>query len=385
MKYDIRTARLRSTVLCRYLSKLILSSTLVETDKVPLMGVDKWFRIYYNPKVLDDWDMDTSAWVLVHECLHVFLRHHQRCMVHVGEKPEGWQLALWNVAGDLSINQTIRGAGGNLPEGSMDIKQFGFTPGESTEQYYNRLVEMKNNGQLSTKACARCMPGGEGDHGSGAGGHTREWEHGAPPSSSGDKDDPGDTPSGMEEYELGRLNRTVAHDIVEASRKAGHVPGDLAREARMVLKPKFDPRKAIMSEVKYSMNCVKGFGCTTWKMPNRRTPPRGLRLPANIRPVPRPLIIIDTSGSMGERDLSLALGVVRDVVKALPSQDGVRVVTGDTHAAAATRAFGDGHVSLVGGGGTDMGAIMVESARQYPQADVIIVVTDGYTPWPGAP
>jgi len=51
----------------------------------------------------------------------------------------------------------------------------------------------------------------------------------------------------------------------------------------------------------------------------------------------------------------------------------------------AQRVFRPEQVQLVGGGGTDMGA-MIQEAMELPRPpDVILVATDGYTPWPEHP
>jgi predicted metal-dependent peptidase len=110
-----------------------------------------------------------------------------------------------------------------------------------------------------------------------------------------------------------------------------------------------------------------------------------MRIPANVAPIPKPLIIMDTSGSMDEKDLALCRGVLQSVLKSLPCQDGVRVVTGDTQLQNCQKVFSVSSVSLVGGGGTDMGGIMHEAVEKYPEADTVIVVTDGITGWPSSP
>ena len=47
--------------------------------------------------------------------------------------------------------------------------------------------------------------------------------------------------------------------------------------------------------------------------------------------------------------------------------------------------FSPKNVELAGGGGTDMRVLIVAAAEQKPKPDLIVVCTDGYTPWPAAP
>ena len=49
------------------------------------------------------------------------------------------------------------------------------------------------------------------------------------------------------------------------------------------------------------------------------------------------------------------------------------------------RVVSSSRVVLEGGGGTDMGAGLVAATNLRPRPEVVVVLTDGHTPWPDAP
>ena len=63
-------------------------------------------------------------------------------------------------------------------------------------------------------------------------------------------------------------------------------------------------------------------------------------LPAHVKPIPRVTVIVDTSGSMEQSDLALALGVIGNALRSLPDPRGLRVLAGDTAVACARTCFG---------------------------------------------
>jgi predicted metal-dependent peptidase len=94
-------------------------------------------------------------------------------------------------------------------------------------------------------------------------------------------------------------------------------------------------------------------------------------------------VIIDTSGSVSDAELgsailevgaiALSVGSRRDLVTVLPCDAAAQV------AYPLCRAEG---ISLVGGGGTDLRTGFAKALQASPRPDVIVVLTDGQTPWP---
>jgi predicted metal-dependent peptidase len=48
------------------------------------VGVDKFWRIYYDPEIVDAWPIKTRMGVLVHELCHVLRRHSRRAEMRGG-------------------------------------------------------------------------------------------------------------------------------------------------------------------------------------------------------------------------------------------------------------------------------------------------------------
>ena len=97
-------------------------------------------------------------------------------------------------------------------------------------------------------------------------------------------------------------------------------------------------------------------------------------------------IVVDTSGSMGQEDLDAALSEVDGVLRSTGvSRHQVRVLSCDAASSAPVRVRSVRDIRLTGGGGTDMRVGIAAAARTRPAPHVIIVLTDGDTPWPARP
>jgi predicted metal-dependent peptidase len=95
-------------------------------------------------------------------------------------------------------------------------------------------------------------------------------------------------------------------------------------------------------------------------------------------------VVCDTSGSMTEDLLAASLAEVEGLLKALGHARRMRVLACDTAVGPARRVTSARQVELVGGGGTDMGAGIAAASALRPKPAIIVVLTDGFTPWPDA-
>jgi predicted metal-dependent peptidase len=94
-------------------------------------------------------------------------------------------------------------------------------------------------------------------------------------------------------------------------------------------------------------------------------------------------VVVDTSGSVADRQLGAALSEVAGISRAV-GVHGSRISVYSCDAAVHTvqRICRTQEISLVGGGGTDLRHGIGRAAAASPSPDVVVVLTDGQTPWP---
>jgi predicted metal-dependent peptidase len=99
--------------------------------------------------------------------------------------------------------------------------------------------------------------------------------------------------------------------------------------------------------------------------------------------VPGVAIVVDTSGSVDDGLLAQTLGEVDGILTSSAVPEGsVTVLAVDAGVQAVTRVRSARDVAIGGGGGTDMGVGIEAALALKPRPDVVIVLTDRYTPWP---
>jgi predicted metal-dependent peptidase len=184
------------------------------------------------------------------------------------------------------------------------------------------------------------------------------------------------------------IRRRVAQAVNDyaANRTRGHLSAGWRRWADQTLAgPTVPWRRVLASAVRRAIAHAAGCHDYAYSRPGRRRVPR-IVTPALRRPLVTVSVVVDTSGSMGQSDLNAALAEVKGVITAAGvGTQRLTVLACDASVGAATRVRRIEEVQLVGGGGTDMRVGIAAAEAGRPRPDVIVVFTDGYTPWPDRP
>lgn len=353
-------ARLHAAKVRPYLATALFALHAVESRSIPTMAVDRHWRCYVSPYFVERTPVEELAGVWVHEVSHLLRDHHgrsDRVARERGLTGPGERLRM-NIAADFEINDDVFGDGLVAPEGAVRPNSLGLPEGQLMEDYL-RLFSL---GPL-TRDLAWL------DCGSGADGLEREWELGP------------DGAHGLSAQERDAVRFRVAQGI---NGRPGSAPRAWQRWAEEAFHPPQAWRELLGAAVR---TAAAGSGAGedyTYGRPSRRsTGLPGVVLPSLRRRPPRVAVVIDTSGSVSDAELgsallevtaiSRAVGGRRDLVTVLPCDAAARV------AHPLCRAEG---IPLVGGGGTDLRTGFARALRARPRPDVIVVLTDGQTPWP---
>jgi hypothetical protein len=260
----------------------------------------------------------------------------------------------WNLATDAAINDDLYRVGVPLPGGGVTPAGLGLPENGTEEIYYAALPE---------------QPGDGGGCGSGAGDPAPGWELPA---------HDGDAPA-VSDARIAVVRHQTAEAITHAAGR-GDIPAGLARWADAYLTTPPLPWRSILARaVRRSLALTRGAITYTYTRPGRRRLP-GIVTPALRAPRARVAVVVDTSASMSGDDLATALREVTGVASAVGA--GIDVITCDAAAGRVQSVRRGGEVSLTGGGGTDMRVGIDAALATREGADVVVVLTDGFTPWP---
>lgn len=367
---NIRTARMKVMVHHPFFAHILMRLTERVRRDIWLMATDGK-HLSINPEACEVLPMDQLQTVLCHEVAHVCFNHVPIMIQHRLHVP------TWNKATDYAINLMLVECGLTMYDNGLYDTQW---QGMSAIQIYDRLIAQ--GGEPNDPE-----PGdGEGDgqgQGDGQGPPCDGPGRGRPrPANSNDPGRDLQRPAyGNDPAEAARQAQEVRQMVAQAAnmaRMAGKMPGALDRMVANVLDPVV-PWPAVLRD--YMTRTAQDD--ESWSRRNRRI--AHVVLPARHSTRMGPVIMIgDTSGSITNDELTRMATEVAAIAEQL-NPESIRLVWADTEVAG-EQVFEPGDPIVckpTGGGGTDMRVPLTYVAQYDPQ--VVILATDGYTPWPSAP
>jgi predicted metal-dependent peptidase len=355
--HKLAVARLWAVHRHPYLAAVLFAIQPVARAGLGGAAVDESWRLYVDPDFVDEWGVEVLGSLLVHHAGHLVRDHAGRAQ-RLGVARDTSK--DWSLAADAEINDDLVGTGLRLLDPVLP-QTLGWNPGRMAEEYFHC-------GHRPTELAPDC--------GSGADGVRRPWEL--------MRGGGGGLPPG----ERHLIACQVAGEVLNHSREGrGRLPNSWVRWAEEVLEPKVDWRKALGAELRKGVGSVSGRVDYTYRRPSRRASvSHDVVLPALERPIPDVAVVCDTSGSMSEAQLGRVLVEVDGLLRSLGlARRRVRVLAADAAVHTVQRVANASQLRLVGGGGTDMGAGVEAASRLRPRPSVIVVLTDGMTPWPARP
>lgn len=386
-----------------YLSPYVYQLHPVETPGIGTMAVDKQGRMYYDPKFVDEVTNEQGAYVVLHEAVHLILRHCHRAKSIIGDKPHPNEQLRLNIAYDLVIWEFLESWKEHGPDGIVDWPRMKaafprLQRNMLPEQIYAIMLEAAEKrpcrGNCKLGATRSGQSNGSKGRGKGGSGSKKECGCGdfvmigGGSAADGQTRDYEDEPNPnwdafLEDSLLDAVEKKMEEERRHVTGR-GTLPGEVATTIRRKLRPQPSPWDKLRASVSRAAMNPKGAKDYTYQRVNRRqfAMPNAPRLKGCNHWTPRVAVVMDTSGSMTPECKRKCIEVIAQGLRAVgdfPVIFGDTIVQRDVKFSRLTD-----EVEFVGGGGTDM-RVLIEHAEKKYHPEAIIIGTDGGTPWPSSP
>jgi predicted metal-dependent peptidase len=317
---------------------------------------------YYGRTFVDGLTDPEFRGLILHENYHKLFKHLTTWAWMFTEEG-GANAKLANMACDYVINLMISDENFDgfavLPKGGLLDERFRYM--DAAQVYRILKQEQEDNPDEDGEG------EGEGEGGAGAGLDEHDWE-------------------GAQEMDAAE-QRALAQEIDQAVRQgamtAGKVGSGGNRAIDQLLQPEVNWREVLRE---FITETCRGTDDSTWRQPSRRHLAMGILRPSGISERVGELVIaIDTSGSIGQRELTKCLSEIKGVCD-MVKPESIRIMYWDTKVCA-EEVYGLGGVPLeqltqttkpAGGGGTTVQCIPDHIKGTGIKAQAVIVLTDGY-------
>lgn len=315
-------------------------------------------RVYFDPKFLDKISDRELVFIMMHEIMHVALRHTSR----TGDRDD----FLFNIACDIVVNSNIlQAAGGD--RSSITLSQYGesmhLTPKGDEGSHYTAEEVYEMFSSLSASRRKQLKHGFADDH--------SRW---------GTADDEA----------LDALWKNRIRDALEACRTRGGqtgrgtIPLGVERKIEELMHPRTDWRVLLNDFVQEEVTDY------SFLPPDRRFSDSPFLLPdfnETETTVKNILFMIDTSASMSKKEITQAYSEIKGAIDQFGGNLEGWLGFFDAAVVPPIPFTDENEFRIIrpkGGGGTDFGVIFDYIRREMAEREIasIIILTDGCAPFP---
>jgi len=334
-----------------------------------IFRADKYWRIYYDPEKVKEIKMRKFTVLLLKCVWHLVSRHYQR----IGHRdPTKWKIAtsiatykyISEIYYDLDDILGIKTE--DIGLGLTDVSEIFRNANAAAEEIYEMIEDSEDpaDSQAMNTIMSELI-----DSGSCQDGKQRDYE--------------------LSKEECNNVNTDIGKDksirkqIAEEAKKArGTAPGMISEILKFVEEESKVPWTTKLRAGIYGSISV-GMTDYSYKRRSRRQGVYGdIIMPGLVKNQPRIAVVLDTSGSMdAETDIKMGINEIKHICRALGGK--VTVIACDTQANSVYEVDETTEeYDISGRGGTDMRVGIEEAEKLLP--DLIVTITDGYTPWPAS-
>lgn len=374
-----------------YFAHALYNLRLVKANSLPhaILAAKDWV-VYYQENHLNEKQVLSY---LYHELSHLLRDHALRAN---GRHPNSW-----NQAADLELYRDAWEQG--LALGSAP-SELGLPANLMAEQYYALLnpanaASKNTNQETETKEQQTTSQSGNPESGNpqeqqttSESGNPQEPSPKAasesstqqtPKQQSGSSSDgirrTWETEEGLSESTQEMIKDLTALEVLNHISSQGDLPLGLLRWAKERLEPKVDWQRKLKSKIRQGIGIVEGATRASFHKRHRRQGMYQVILPGRYSLIPKIAVVIDTSGSISNTQLSRTVAEVQGILRELKGHR-IEIMSVDAQVQTHHHTNRLSEVELKGGGGTNMGQGI--AAAEKARCDLCIVITDFFTPWP---
>lgn len=337
-----------------YLYNALLSLVPIEVSEPgATFFVTKGLVMGYNPSFVATLNNEELAGVLLHEVSHVVRNTPWRM-------PEG-DPYLKNLAADIAINADLKRSGVTILKTCVFPETFGVPEGRTMEIYYGLLKDAVK--PPPTVCAGQC--GGIGGNGNSELEEELDRKYGRP------------------NLDVRIVRESCLKALSASSMYAGHISSDLQMVLDVTLgSSKVSWRHKLRSLLtKSTIRLAVGAVDFSLRRPSTRSLARNDNVvrPGLIDYEPNILLCLDVSGSMGDKELTVACTEIAAVLKAIRVHQ-IHLLQADADITRKPELISINdlrHLRVTGRGGTDFAPALSYAEKMKPRPDLLIYFTDG--------